>query len=630
MTRFLRRLSVRQRIFGGLIILIVLMGASLPLIIFDHNALTSQLQQVVDVHTEANRLLLSAAVRVAASRANLLRYLRDTVPSPYEALDDVARALEALEQARLLLEDIQQRQRVQQLQASLREYEQLIKEIREARAAGDFRGMAVLEFQVQRLGNDISVQIERLVAQSQQQLEQTNMTVRAEAQQRLNLMIGGMVGVILGALVLAAVIERSISQPVAQLYNGAEAFAHGNFQVSIPEVGTDELSLLARIFNRMAAEITRSYAEMEAQVQARTRDLERRTAYLQAGAEVSRVATSILDVDMLTAESVSIIRERFGLYYVGLFLLDEAGEWAVLRAGTGAAGRAMLAAHHRIRVGEGMIGWSIAHATARVASQAEADAVRLSNPYLPETRSEAALPLRSRGKVLGALSVQDKSPDAFDEARLLALQAMADQIAVALDNARLFAAAQAALEAERRAFGALAQQAWQQLLRGRRAFYYGADVKGNLRDVAAVDIPEWGLAEEALRAERLVQADSTTVLLPVKVRDTVVGMMRVHKTAPDATWSSEELALLETLMDQLGVALEGARLYHDTQLRALRERLVSEATSRMRESLLLQTVLRTSAQEIRQALQLEDVVVRLMLPEPAEAGADDGRGGGMQ
>lgn len=628
MTRFLRRLSVRQRIFGGFIILIVVMAASLPLIIFDHISLTAQLQQIVDVDVQANRLLLSAAVRVAASRANLLRYLRDTVPGPYEALDDVVRALEALEEAQALLDDPRQQQRVQQLREGLRTYEALILEIRQARVAGDATQVVTLEFQAQRLSNDISVQIERVVTQSQRRLEVANAAVRAESQRRLNVIIGSMLGVILASLLLAAVVERSISRPVAELRAGAEAFALGDFQVSIPAIGEDELSLLARTFNRMAVEISHSYSEMEAQVNARTRDLERRTAYLQAGAEVSRATAAILDINMLTAESVEIIRERFGLYYVGLFLVDEAGEWAELRAGTGPAGRAMLAAHHRMRVGEGMIGWSIANVNARVASQAEADAVRLSNPYLPETRSEAALPLRSRGKVLGALSVQDVLPNAFDAARLLALQTMADQIAVALDNAHLFAEAQASLEAERRAYGALSQQAWRQLLRERRMLHYGADVKGNLREATAPENQDGALMlREVGRLGRVVQVDAATVALPVKVRDAVVGVMRVHKSDANAIWTPEELALLETLMDQLGVALEGARLYHDTQLRAVRERLIGEVTARMRESLLLETVLKTSAHEIRQALNLEDVVVRLMPPQQGETLEDEMVGG---
>ena len=147
MTDFLRRLSVRQRIFGGFLLLILLTAASLPVFIFDHNSLNAQLQQVVDVDAQAERLLLSAAVRVAASRANLLRYLRDTVPSPYEAADDVVRALEYLTQAQGLLDDPTQQQRVRQLIENLGQYATLIEDIQVVRSSGDMTRVAALELQ---------------------------------------------------------------------------------------------------------------------------------------------------------------------------------------------------------------------------------------------------------------------------------------------------------------------------------------------------------------------------------------------------------------------------------------------------------------------------------------------------
>ncbi len=596
MIRFLRRLSVRQRIFGGFAVLILLMASSLPLMAFNYQDLTAYLERRVNVDAQANRLLLSAAVRVASSRANLLRYLRDTVPSPYEALDDIDRALAALAQAQELLTDPQQRERIAQLRVGLNEYRELIDEIQLARGAGDAARVSSLEFESQRLGNDISVQIERVVELSQQQLAATNTALMSEAQQRLGWILGGLALTVGVALLLAVVVERSISRPVIDLRGGAEAFAAGNLDVTIPTEGQDELSLLAQTFNEMSAELSRAYRDLQQQVAERTFDLERRTRYLQAGGDVSRAAATILEPEALMSEVVELIRERFNLYYVGLFQMDDPGEWAVLRAGTGEAGRAMLSQHHQIRAGEGMIGWAVAHNTARVASQAEADAVRVSNPNLPETRSEAALPLRSRGQVVGALSVQDRAAGAFDEVMLTALQAMADQVAVALDNARLFAEAQAALDAERRAYGDISQRAWQEFLREYRTLRYIGDERGNVRAVSA---QETGLDDQA------------TMSVPVKVREGVIGMARFHKPGVGAEWTDEERALLGTLIDQLGVALESARLYEDTQRRAARERVIGTVTSRMRETLELETVLKTAVREMREALGMARVEVRL-------------------
>ncbi len=217
----------------------------------------------------------------------------------------------------------------------------------------------------------------------------------------------------------------------------------------------NEVGHLARSFVQMTDKLRRLLDQLvgEEELRQAKETAEAASRAMEASARVSHAAASILDPDQLMAQVVELIREHFGLYYVGLFLVDEAGEWAVLRAGTGVAGQAMLSRGHRIRVGQGMVGWSVAQDQARVALQAEADAMRLSPGELPDTQSEAALPLRTREAVVGALTVQSTEPDAFDERMLSALQVMADQVAVALDNARLYVESQEALEAVRRAYG---------------------------------------------------------------------------------------------------------------------------------------------------------------------------------
>ncbi len=172
-------------------------------------------------------------------------------------------------------------------------------------------------------------------------------------------------------------------------------------------------------------------------------DLEHRSRLLQTAAEVSKSASTILNPEKLMEQAVGLIRERFDFYYVGLFLVDEPGEYAVLRAGTGEAGRRMLRADHRLAVGgESMIGWAVAHAQARIALDVGKEAVRFDNPDLPDTRSEMALPLISRGRCIGALTVQSVEEAAFSDDDIAVLQTMADQLAIAIENARLYEAAQ--------------------------------------------------------------------------------------------------------------------------------------------------------------------------------------------
>ncbi|MBN1810678.1 MAG: substrate-binding domain-containing protein, partial [Anaerolineae bacterium] len=165
--------------------------------------------------------------------------------------------------------------------------------------------------------------------------------------------------------------------------------------------------------------------------------LERRSAQLQTAAEVSKVSNSTLDLDELIQQVVELAQERFDLYYVGLFLVD--GEWAVLRAATGEAGKKMLRQGHKLQVGgDSMIGQCVGDHRARIALDVGEEAVRFDNPLLPETRSEMALPLVSREGAIGALSIQSAQETAFSEEDVTVFKTMADQLANAIANARLY------------------------------------------------------------------------------------------------------------------------------------------------------------------------------------------------
>lgn len=366
---------------------------------------------------------------------------------------------------------------------------------------------------------------------------------------------------------------------------------------------------------------------LEEEVSRRTQELEQRSRYLQASFEVSRATASILETDRLIQEAVELIREQFNLYYVGLFLVDPSNEWAVLRAGTGEAGAAMLRRGHRIRIGSGMIGWCISNAEPRVALDVGADVVRLKTPELPDTQSEAAIPLRLRGRVLGALTVQSTQPRAFGEIEIAAFSAMADQLAIALENARLFQEGQQALEQIERAYGAASRQAWQSILRGQEALTYA--IVNNIFQAlpAPGETGNWSEPmRQALRTGRSVQVsvgEEVALYVPLIVRGEALGVMTFYKPvaagAPNA-WTQDETSLLENLVEQLGAALDSARLYEDTQRLAERERLTGEVTRRFRETLDIETILRTAVQEVQRTLGAAEVRVALRTPTPGNGG----------
>ncbi|GJQ35105.1 MAG: hypothetical protein JETCAE01_11150 [Anaerolineaceae bacterium] len=168
------------------------------------------------------------------------------------------------------------------------------------------------------------------------------------------------------------------------------------------------------------------------------RQEERRSRLLRAANRVGKETASILDLDQLLPQTVNIICEAYGLYYAGVFLLDEKGEYAVLRAGYGKAGKAMVAEGHKLRIGtESMIGACIAMGEARIALDVGEERVHFKNPHLPHTRSEMALPLIYGGRTLGAVTIQSSEERAFSDDDITTLLTMAEHLAVAINNARL-------------------------------------------------------------------------------------------------------------------------------------------------------------------------------------------------
>ncbi|NJL93979.1 MAG: GAF domain-containing protein, partial [Anaerolineae bacterium] len=178
-----------------------------------------------------------------------------------------------------------------------------------------------------------------------------------------------------------------------------------------------------------------------------TEGAERRARQLATSAEVSRAANSILRLDELLPKVVDLIKASFDYDHVQIFLVDDANERAVLRASTGEVGQQLLRIRHNLAIGSmSVIGQVTENAVPSIAlDTADARVVHKPNPYLPNTRSEMAVPLISRGRVVGALDVQSNQPGAFTQDDVQILTVLADQLAVAIENASLFEESEANL-----------------------------------------------------------------------------------------------------------------------------------------------------------------------------------------
>ena len=442
--------------------------------------------------------------------------------------------------------------------------------------------------------------------------------------------IGVFLAVVVAAVVISLVVTRRIAGPIGSLAETAGRIADGETGLVAQVSGEDEIGTLARAFNRMTAQLRELVASLEQRVSDRTRDLEQRSVYLEASAEVGRATSSILDADELVQQSVDLIRERFVLYYVGLFLVEgagEAGDWAVLRAGTGEAGASMVARGHRIRVGEGMVGWCIANNQARVALDVGKDAVRLASAELPDTRSEAALPLHSGGKVLGALTVQSDQPGAFDQDVLLVLQTMADQVATALDNARLFAQVQEALDSTQRAYGQMSHQAWTDLMRTRQDLVF----RSGEREVIGEQHLWRPEMEQAFQDKQTVRTSAVALdagspspageeqavemgyplAIPIRSGEDVIGVLDTFKPIGQGEWTTQEVAWLQDVTEQLSFALEAARFYQETQIREIRERQIREIGTNLQARVSLDALMQSAVSDLARALNVPSAFVQL-------------------
>lgn len=375
-----------------------------------------------------------------------------------------------------------------------------------------------------------------------------------------------------------------------------------------------EFTLLGEAFNSMTAQMQQLVTSLEERVEQRTQELQQRAQYLQTTTELTLNLSTNLEFHQLAEQAVQQICQRFELYYVGLFLLDEKGEWAILRAAANspAAGNAsekLLARDLRLLVPAGMVGWCIVNGRPRIAQAARQDEVRIIDADLPGTLSEAALPLRGRQGVIGALNLHSDKLNAFDESTISVLTIMADLLGIALENARLYQRSQALLDTEHIATGKIGLGAWQQMTQARQDWGYRYErLSGISGEIAPVQSPVDEAFKQALQGQQPVQTSDGRLVMPIKVRQEVVGAVSFKRPQPAPTqssqppWLADEIDILQEMMNNVGQALEGARLYQETQRRAAREQITSEITANMRASLDLETVLQTAVREIGEKL----------------------------
>ncbi len=355
----------------------------------------------------------------------------------------------------------------------------------------------------------------------------------------------------------------------------------------------------------------------EKQLERRVHQLERPLRYLSVVQAAVEGAEGVKgDLDSVAWEIVGVLEAHFEVLQVALFVRDVGGKWMVLRAASGDRGKRLLQERYRVRVGQmGRVGY-VARFGKLWLVERRREAREVWNILdRPDARSAVTLPLRLGGEIIGVLDMQSAEEGAFAEADKPLLRVLAAYVAAVIGYAwareMSGTSGMAEDEAER--------DRWLALLRADLELGYLSDARG-IRPV----VGEWlSVMDEARRRGEVLYVEeegAPTVLIPVIGREGTLGVIRLRKPQGAEAWTEEEVELVRALTDQMSQALEGAWLYRQSQQLAAQERLVSEVTARIRETLMVDTVLETAAREMRRVLDLEEAEVRIGVWKMEEAG----------
>jgi len=444
-----------------------------------------------------------------------------------------------------------------------------------------------------------------------EELTQPVITTRNEINSQVQIAIRRAVIILFALLASAVLISLGLGQlialPVLRLTQTANQILEGDLTAQAMVTTQDEIGTLAQAFNAMTSRLRATFEGLEKNIEERTAQLveantnnERRAKQFQSIAHVARTISSTLELESLLTQITTVISREFGFYHVGVFLLDAAREYAVLSAANSDGGQVMLARGHRLKVGEkGMVGFVSSTGRPRVALDTGADAVFFNNPDLPNTRSEIALPLRAgERQVFGVLDVQSTEPNAFTQEDISILTTLADQVSIAIQNARQNEETRKALAESDALSKQFAKTGWQDFTKRKNLLgvrHSGAKAtllytQGNGRD-------------EGLNTTGQLKSKTrgAVLSLPIKLRGEVIGTVNVR--APEnRQWDRDELDIVKAIIERAAIAMENSRLLDEAQRRAAREQTIGEMSATIGTFTDMEAILRATVNEIGQKI----------------------------
>ena len=459
------------------------------------------------------------------------------------------------------------------------------------------------------------------------ELQGAIVTARIETQAQIQSGTNILAIILIILLVLAVLISMAIGQiiasPIIRLTGVANRIVSGDLDARATIIANDEIGTLSNAFNTMTSRLRESLQELENRVEQRTTELasanernERRAKQFESISQVAATISSTRDLNALLPQITTAINTKFGFYHSGIFLLDARKEYAVLSAANSEGGQKMLANKHRLRVGEtGIVGYVTSTGKARVALNTGKDAVFFNNPFLPQTLSEIALPLKIGDEVIGALDVQSTEENAFGQEDISILTTLADQVSIAIQNARQYEETRKALAESVAAARQFVQTGWQQFTKSQKIA--GIRHSGAKATILYTNTDREQDENLSVRDQARAKNRGISLSLPVKLRGEVIGSVDVH-SVDNRKWDQDELDIVAAIIERAAIAMENARLLAESQKRASKERTIGDISAKISAQSSIDQLLKVAAQELSRTLPGADIAIQFSSNQETE------------